>query len=73
MTHNKQSHHDTGLFSRLKKDLSAVDHFDEISREYKDFRDFYLDPKLQSRLRSMGWFRRWIYFAGWITAKQNRF
>ncbi len=66
MTGKQNPQHDRGLFSKLKEDLNAVDHIDELSREYRDFRDFYLDPRLQGRLREMGWFRKWFYFIWWL-------
>lgn len=65
-TDNKKHPHEDRLFHRLKKDLSAVNHIDELHREFRAFRDFYLDPETQNRLRKMGILKRWIYFTGWI-------
>ncbi len=65
-TDNKKNPHENRLFHRLKKDLSAVNHIDELHREFRAFRDFYLDPETQNRLRRMGIVKRWIYFTGWL-------
>lgn len=48
MTRKNNTHHDNSFFNTLKEDLNAVDHIDELSREYRDFRDFISTPDFRA-------------------------
>lgn len=37
-----------------------------IRRDYKDMKEFFLDDERKKRLRSMGWFKRWILTSWWL-------
>ncbi len=63
---NSNKNTEPGIFNTLRHDVQSGGHFDNIRREYRELRDFYIDTERKSRLEEMNMFKRWIFFVWWL-------
>ena len=63
---NSNKKTEPGIFNTLRHDVQSGGHFDNIRREYRELRDFYIDTEKKSRLEEMNVLKRWIFFVWWL-------
>ncbi|KAB2880244.1 serine/threonine-protein phosphatase [bacterium] len=63
---NSTKKNDPGIFNTIRHDVQSGGHFDNIRREYRELRDFYIDTEKKSRLVEMNVIKRWIFFVWWL-------
>jgi hypothetical protein len=63
---NSNKKTEPGIFNTIRHDVQSGGHFDNIRREYRELRDFYIDTEKKSRLVEMNVVKRWIFFVWWL-------
>ncbi len=63
---NSNKKQEPGIFNTIRHDVQSGGHFDNIRREYRELRDFYIDTEKKSRLDEMNVIKRWIFFVWWL-------
>ncbi|MBL7995677.1 serine/threonine-protein phosphatase [bacterium] len=63
---NSNKKTEPGIFNTLRHDVQSGGHFENLRREYRELRDFYIDTEMKSRLDEMNVFKRWFYFVWWL-------
>lgn len=63
---NSNKNTEPGIFNTIRNDVQSGGHFDNIRREYRELRDFYIDTERKSRLEEMNVAKRWIFFVWWL-------
>lgn len=54
------------FFETLGEDIRSGNFIDNLRREIRELKDFYLDEEKQTRLENMNVFKRVVFFTGWI-------
>ena len=55
-----------GLGKTLRNDMSRGDFQHTVRREFRELKDFFLTENRRTRLKTMGFFRRWFWTLWWL-------